>query len=83
MFCPEGDAVNKAILEQSGIEKLFIKPLLLNELKSCGWEIFNDNFVIVIVKPTPFGDIIKGYGIDGFPVCDSSFEYCTLIMNSL
>jgi len=77
-FCPEADFENKKVLEQWGIDKLWIKDRLVFEFVKAGWKVNCHNSIITEVKPTPMGEIVKGVGIDGFPVTDSHFESCTM-----
>jgi len=78
-FCPENDSVNNEVLEKFGIDKMWIKGKNISEFKRNGWNIDIENSIIAEVKPTPMGEIVKGVGIDGFPVADSQFEYCTMV----
>jgi len=78
-FIPSDDYENRAALGDA--DSLFIKQLLVDEAKSCGWKTECLNSVTTEAKPTPMGEIVKGYGIDGFPIVDTEFEHCTLKMS--
>lgn len=79
-FCPENDLTNRTALENYGIDKLWIKNRLIGEFEKVDWKTDCKNSIVAEVKPTPAGEIVKGYGIDGFPIADSHFEYCTMIL---
>jgi ubiquinone/menaquinone biosynthesis C-methylase UbiE len=80
VFCPENDFTNRTFLENYVIDKLWIKNRFIGEFEKVDWKTDCKNSIVAEVKPTPTGEIVKGYGRDGFPIADSNFEYCTMIL---
>lgn len=79
-FIPKEDTINLSFLKSNGIDRLWIKELLQEELKISDWNVECLYSAFAPIKPTPMGEIVQGYGIDGFPLADSCAECCVLKM---
>ncbi|WP_416197395.1 MAG: Ubiquinone/menaquinone biosynthesis methyltransferase [Sporanaerobacter sp.] len=50
----------------------------IETFKRAGWNVNIANSFLANIKPTPEGEILKGVGIDGFPIVDTKIEFCVL-----
>lgn len=78
-FYPPDDVTNVQALEQAGLETLLLKGSTLNSFASSGWRVEIANSCHGRARPTPTGKVIKGAGIDGYPVAETDLEWCVLI----
>lgn len=46
--------------------------------KRTGWNVKVCNSYIANIKPTTEGEILKGAGVDGFPIENTKIEYCVI-----
>ncbi len=77
-LCSEEDETNRSALRKFGLESMYIKNIHKQELTSNGFNVEVLNTIYAKSSPTPTGKIIKGAGIDGFPVVDGIFEHCII-----
>lgn len=73
-FIPKEDITNKKALKNNST--LWLNELYIKQFSKHNWKLKKENSNIVNVRPTPIGKIAKGFGIDGFPVAETQFEYC-------
>ncbi len=50
----------------------------IETFKNAGWNVNIANSFLANIKPTPKGEILKGVGIDGFPIVDTKIEFCVI-----
>jgi hypothetical protein len=79
-FYPEDDKENGAILKQIGLEHFCIQGLLVKELETAGWAIESENSIIALARPTPIGEIVPNYEIDGMPVKETHLDFCAQVI---
>lgn len=75
-LCSEDDETNRKALRKFGLESMYIKKFHKEEFKKSGFYAEVLNSIFAKSSPTPTGKIIRGFGIDGFPVADGIFEHC-------
>jgi uncharacterized protein YbaR (Trm112 family) len=80
-FVPEDDEANLDMLKKYGLDQLQIRSSALEQFDRAGWQLEIANLCSGIAKPTPSGEILEGAGIDGFPVSETTLDWCVLIAN--
>ncbi len=77
-LCSANDKTNRSALRKFGLESMYVKKLLIEGLRNNGFNVEVLNSIFAKSSPTPTGKIIKGIGIDRFPVADGIFEHCII-----
>lgn len=78
-FYPEDDDINARALQEFGLDSLLYRRSALSHFSSAGWQVKIANSCAGTAQPTPKGVILEGAGIDGFPVAETTLEWCVLI----
>ena len=77
-FYPPTDAVNVAALREYGLADSMLLEPVLNDFKSAGWDVSIRNSRSCLARPTPRSALIPDQGIDGFPVAETTLDWCVL-----
>ena len=77
-FYPEEDAANLKALKEYGMDRMVVRRTAIADFSSVGWQVEVENSCTGIALPTPRGVILEGAGIDGFPVSETTYEWCVL-----
>lgn len=77
-FFPAEDDLNRAIIEEAGIEAFVYKDSLLKHFSSSEWHVKLENVCVAKALPTPESDIFDGARADGLPVAPTELEWCTV-----
>ena len=77
-FYPAADAVNVTALREYGLEDSMLLKPALNDFKSAGWDVRIRNLRSCLAKPTPRSALIPDQGIDGFPIAETTLDWCVL-----
>ena len=77
-FYPSGDKLNGQALRQAGLDGLLYKQPTLERFAGSGWHAEVANSCQGLARPTPTGVVIEGAGIDGFPVAETTLEWCVV-----
>lgn len=77
-FYPETDTVNVAALGEYGLaDSMLLKPVLAN-FRDAGWETEVRNLCSGRALPTPKSAVLVDQGIDGFPIVETTLDWCVL-----
>ena len=77
-FFPMEDDLNRAVIEEAGIEAFVYKESTLHYFSSDGWNIKIENSCVAKALPTPVSEIFDGARADGLPVAPTELEWCTI-----
>lgn len=78
-FYSEDDEANALAIKKAGLDKfLFYRPTL-HLFRTSGWQLNVENMMIGKISPTPTSKLIKGAGIDAFPVAETRLKWCVLV----
>jgi len=78
-FVPEDDEANLALLRKYGLDQLQVRSSTHEQFTTAGWRVEIANICSGIAKPTPVGVILEGAGIDGFPVSETTLDWCVIV----
>ncbi len=78
-FYPENDEVNAEEIRKTGLSTLLFRHTALECFADAGWEVEVVNVCTGKAYPTPTSVILKGAGIDVFPVAETMLEWCVLV----
>lgn len=77
-FIDEGDKVHMDLFNKFGSVAYATRDKAYETFKRTGWNVKVCNSFIANIKPTPEGEILKGAGVDGFPIENTKIEYCVI-----
>ena len=77
-FYPSDDDLNRAVIEEAGIEAFVYKESALHYFSSNGWKLTIENSCMAQALPTPVSEIFEGARADGLPVAPTQLEFCTI-----
>ena len=77
-FYPATDAANVTALREYGLEDSMLLEPTLNSFEKADWSIDIRNPRRGLARPTPRSVLIPDQGIDGFPIAETTLEWCVL-----
>ena len=77
-FVDKEDKVHMDLADKYGITAYATRDNAFETFKREGWNVNIVNSFMANVKPTPEGEILKGGRIDGFPIEETTFEFCVV-----
>ena len=77
-FYPPDDDANLTARRESGLDNSMLLEPALNDFKRAGWDVSIRNLRSCLAKPTPRSALIPDQGIDGFPVAETTLDWCVL-----
>ncbi len=77
-FIDEGDKVHMDLFNKFGSVAYATRDKASETFKKIGWNVKVCNSYIANIKPTPEGEILKGAGVDRFPIVNTKIEYCVI-----
>ncbi|MBU0596282.1 methyltransferase domain-containing protein [Candidatus Bipolaricaulota bacterium] len=77
-FYPPDDEANLAPMREHGLDRSMVREPALEDLADAGWQAIVRNSMHGLARPTPASVIIEGWGIDAFPVAETTLEWCGL-----
>lgn len=77
-FIDKNDKVHIDFFNKYGNVTYATRDNAFETFKRTGWDIEICNSFMANIKPTPEGEILKGIGIDGFPLKDTKIEFCVI-----
>lgn len=72
------DKVHMDLMEKYSSKAYATLENALRTFNRSRWDVKVCNSFIANIKPTPEGEILKGASIDGFPVEETTIEYCVI-----
>jgi uncharacterized protein YbaR (Trm112 family) len=78
LFYPETDAVNVAALRECGLANSMLLNPVLEEFRDAGWQAEVRNLCSGHALPTPKSLVLADQGIDGFPIVETTLDWCVL-----
>lgn len=78
-FYPEDDRANAKALEEAGLSSMIYRGQALSIYSSAGWQVEVANPCAGQAKPTPKSTVLDGAGIDAFPICETTLDWCVLV----
>lgn len=77
-FIDKEDKVHMDLFDKFGNTAYATKNNAIETFQKSYCNIKMSNSFIANIKPTPVGEVLKGLGIDGFPIQDTKVEFCVL-----
>ena len=77
-FYPAADAFNVTALREYGLEDSMLLEPALSDFQRAGWDVSIRNLHRGLARPTPRSALIPDQGIDGFPVAETTLDWCVL-----
>jgi len=77
-FYPAADAVNVTALREYGLDNSMLLEPALNDFRKAGWDVSIRNLHRGLARPTPRSALIPDQGIDGFPIAETTLDWCVL-----
>ena len=77
-FYPETDTVNVAALGEYGIAESMLLESALASFRNAGWRVEILNLCKGRALPTPKSVVLADQGIDGFPVAETTLDWCVI-----
>lgn len=77
-FIDKEDKIHMDFLNKYGNIAYATRENSVETFIRAGWNIEICNSFFADIKPTPIGEILKGEGIDGFPIEDTQVEICVI-----
>jgi len=77
-FIDKEDKVHMDLMNTVGNVAYATRENALETFKRAAWHVEIFNSFMANIKPTPKGEILEGAGIDGFPIEDTTIEYCVI-----
>jgi uncharacterized protein YbaR (Trm112 family) len=78
-FAPEDDAANIAPLREMGVDTMLVRSSTVESFRQAGWQVELSNLCRSRALPTPPSAVIEGFVIDGFPMSETTLEWCVLV----
>lgn len=79
VFYLPDDEVHGPALRKAGLEANIFRSSSLEAFAAAGWEAEVSNLRTATVRPTPKGVLLEGFGVDGFPLAETTQESCVLV----
>ena len=77
-FIDEDDKIHMDLFNKFGSVAYATRDKASETFKRTGWNVKVCNSYIANIKPTPEGEILKGAGVDRFPIVNTKIEYCVI-----
>ena len=78
-FYPEKEGPNSKAIRELGLVPLLHRRSALREFRAAGFSARVCNFRKARTRPTPEGEIMKGFQPDRLPVVDTELGWCTIV----